>query len=434
MKTDRVSFLGVCIWGLALLFFFYEFFLRIFLGTIAADVISQLRLSAGQFSAIAAGYYIAYGLIQVPVGLIAERVGARLTLSAACLICAFGVFLLSLARGFTLAFVSRLFIGFGSGFAFVSLLLLILQWFPKRHFSVMTGLSIFLGAIGPLLAGAPLAYFYKAMNGNWRGILFWLGLFGCALTAVLFIFIVNRPKEAEQRIIFLSPTREKAYDLIKTLLQNRQSWFVLAYTATTYVVLPLFAAYWGTLFLQARGIELTLSALIISMIWIGYAIGSPLIGKLSDLTKRRKPYLYFPALLGAIASFLILYLPLKSEAYLILLFILVGAGVAGQSLSFSVILEHVPRKLHSTALGVNNAVSMLSAAVIPILVGVIVQIANDQSAKTSYISEHALRQGLLVVPLLFLIAFFVSLFCISETYCRQQNEVHTLHRYSDIIG
>lgn len=430
MKSERVSLLALFIWVLALVFFFYEFFLRILLGTIASDVIFQLDLSAGQFSTIAGAYYVTYGLMQVPVGMLTEKVGARLTLSAACLFCASGVFLFSVSHGYVLALISRLFIGFGSSFAFVSLMLLSLKWFPRKYFSVMTGLALFLGATGPVLAGAPLAKLYEAMDGNWRAILIWLGVFGVALAIALLFFIRNEPKESEKRIIFLSLSKEDNLNsFLKTIFSNKQCWMVFIYTATTYVILPLFAAYWGTLYLQARDIELTNAAFIISMEWVGYAVGSPILGKLSDYTKRRKPYLCIPMVIGVIASSLILFLPTTSETLLASFFFFIGFAVSGQSLSFSAIIEQTPRALHSTALGVNNAVSMLSAAVLPVFVGVVIQ-KHQIGPK---IQQAALMQGLSITPVLFCVAFLVAFFGIKETFCRQQHEVHTLHKFSEFL-
>lgn len=423
--SEKVTVRGVGIWMLALLFFFYEFFLRIFMGTIAADLSHQLHLTAGQFSAIGSGYYITYGLMQVPVGLLTEKLGARMTLSVAALICALGVFLMSGAQGFWIAFISRLLIGFGSSFAFVSLLLLILKWFPKEQFSLMSGLSIFLGAVGPLLAGAPLAWLYHVLDNRWRLILIGAGIFGLALSSCLALLIRNQPVSAEKQIIFLKP-KESLLHLVVLLLQNVQVWFTLFYSAMTYVVLPIFAAYFGTLFLQARGLSMTNAAFIVSMEWVGYAIGSPLIGKLSDRVKRRKPFLIIAAAAGVLSTLAILFAP-HHELLLVILFIVMGIGIAGQSLTFATILESVPRKLHSSALGVNNAASMLSSALLAMLVGWIIQASGGQ------FSAPALLKGLSLVPLFFFLALLVAILGIRETFCRQQHEVHALHKYSDII-
>ena len=168
------------------------------------------------------------------------------------------------------------------------------------------------------------------------------------------------------------------------------------------------------------------AASIISMQWAGYAVSSPLIGKLSDRVKRRKPFLYASALLGAIVSAIILGVPVN-KIVLYPLFILVGAAIAGQTLTFTIILENAPKKLHSSALGVNNAISMLFAALIAMIVGWIIQSSGGS------FSEPALTKGLMVVPVLLFLAFLVALFGIKETYCRQQHEVHALHKYSDIF-
>ncbi|MCP5469618.1 MAG: MFS transporter [Chlamydiales bacterium] len=421
-------FLGLTIWSLALLFYFFEMFLRICLGTIAEDVIHDLHLTAGQFSTIGAAYFITYGCLQLFVGLISERLGPRLTLSISCLLCTIGVFLFSIAIDFWLAFFARLLIGFGSAFAFVSLLFLTLKWFPREHFSLISGIAIFLGAVAPVLAGGPLALLYHSLDDNWRIIMGGLTIFGIALSICLLLFIQSKPNSQGGGIIFLQ-FREKVHTLVIALLKIPQVWVTLLYSAFTYVMLALFSAYWGTIFLQARGISLTLSATVVSAIWIGYAVTSPLFGKLSDRIKRRKPFLMYPALFSALISAALLYLPIYSPWVLGALFFLIGAGVGGQSLTYAVILEHVPRKLHSGALGINNGATTLSPAVIPVLAGAIIQMNSTGKDFT----ETALAKGLCVAPICFFLAFLVSLFFMKETFCRQQYEMHTLHKFSDIL-
>ena len=69
---------------------------------------------------------------------------------------------------------------------------------------------------------------------------------------------------------------------ITNIFQNSQNWHVILFSAFVYVPLPFLAAYWGTSFLQAKNFDHSIAAFIISMLWFGYAIGSPLIGRISD--------------------------------------------------------------------------------------------------------------------------------------------------------
>jgi MFS family permease len=433
-EPSRISLAGIFVWFLGILFFFYEFFLRIVLGTIADEFMRDLQLTIREFSLVTAAYYLIYGLMQLPVGILTEKMGTRIILSSACFICTVGVWIMSAAQGFYSALLSRVLIGFGSSFAFVALLIISLNWFPRKYFGVMCGLSLFLGAIGPLLAGAPLAHLYEWMGGNWQLILYWIGMFGFVLTVFLALFMRNPGAGSQDRIIFIKP-QEPLRQSLTELVKNPQAWYVILCTSTLYCPMALLAAYFGTTYLQEEGFEKTTASLIVSMIWIGFAFGSPIIGKLSDHFKRRIPFLYICSLIGLIASASILYLPIDHFWVLTTLFILLGFASSAQGVAFAVMVEHTPQKLHSAALGLNNSGVMLCGAIFPTIAGVIIQ-------SSQRISGHAIPStgefvaGLSVIPVLYAVSALTSFFLIRETFCRQQHEVHKLqplHKASDLI-
>jgi MFS family permease len=432
--SKKVSFFGLFVWSLAIFFFFYEFFLRIFLGTIANEIRESLDLTIRQFSILAAAYYVTYGLMQIPVGILTEKIGTRIILSCAALICTIGVFFLGLATTFYTALIGRLLIGFGSSFAFVALLILALNWFPKKYFGFLCGISLFLGAVGPMLAGAPLAHVNHLLNGNWRLILYYNGIFGIILAIFLAVFIRDKPKLERAQIIFITPhepLRKKLLELVK----NRQAWFTVLCSGFLYCPMPILAAYFGTSYLQTRGFEHTSAAFIISMIWVGYAIGNPLLGKFSDHFKRRTPFLAFFGFFGALVSGYILYFSPDSYPFLIILFILLGLASSSGGLAFALIVEHTPQKLNSAALGFNNAGGMLFAALFPPIAGMIIESASRPAGVEEVITQANYTSGLSLIPLLFALASALALFCIKETFCRQQYEVYKLrpHKSTDLL-
>jgi len=418
-KKQKVSSIGIFVWILATIFFFYEYFLRVFLGTIADDVMRDLFLSAEQFSIITASYYVAYGIMQTPVGILVDRYGSRLLLTLACIACALGVIWFSFSNGFYAGVFSRLLIGFGSAFAFVSLLSLSLNWFPKDNFGFMVGLAQLLGAIGPIVAGAPLAMVIKMFDGNWRLVMFLTGILGIILTLCLALFIRNKPKGHKNQIFFLSKS-EPLLQKIQKLLNNPQIWFITFYAATVYVSLPLLGAYWGVSYIESRGFSKSVAAFIVSMLWLGLSIGCPTIGKVSDKIKRRKPLLIIASLLGILASSLILFFPTNNDIMLAVFFLLLGLAASGQSLSFATISEHAPTKLKATSLGVNNTTIMLLGAIIPQFASSIIQ--RSAGDNTSFVQQN-FESGLIIMPILFSTSFLLALFTIKETFCRPQQEI-----------
>lgn len=412
----KISLIGIFIWSLAVLFLFYEFFSRIFLGTIAKEVMHDLHISIVQFGAIGAAYYLAYGLMQMPVGILTEKIGARITLSVACCICAIGMFWLEFSYSFYPALFSRVLVGFGSAFALVSLLILALNWFPRQYFGLFCSIALVLGAVGPILAGGPLAYIHDLFGGDWRLILFWVGSFGIILSLCLALFIRNKPEErkAERSLFEGSPSPIKKQ--WSGLFKNRQAWLVAIYSGALYVSLPLLSAYWGTTYLETRGFPKTRAAFIISMVWVGFSLGNLFVGKCSEVIKRRKPFLSYFSLLGMVATIYILYLPIPYEFLWILLFFLVGLATAPLGVAYAVIIEVTPRNLHAAALGFKNTLVMLLAGIIPFVVSYLIHHSFQSSEKIT-LTESQFLVGFTIMPLAYAVAAAIAHFGIKETYC-----------------
>ena len=129
---NKLSLLGFIIWFLAALFFLYEFFLRTFVGSLAPQIIPDLHLNAETFALLGSAYYIAYGAMQVPVGILADKFGVKKIMIFATLLCAVATYLFANSTSFGLAFITRMMMGLGSSFAFVCLLVILERYVSKK--------------------------------------------------------------------------------------------------------------------------------------------------------------------------------------------------------------------------------------------------------------------------------------------------------------
>jgi len=417
-----ISWYGCFIWLLAILFFLYEYCVRMIPATISEHIIKDLNINTEQFALISSAYYIAYSAMQIPVGILLDRFGVRLFLSLASIVCSLGVFGFSISDTFYDCIISRFLTGLGSSFGFIGLLVITLNWFPHNHFGFLGGLAQLLGATGPLLAGAPIIYLMQKTGNDWHSIFWNISFIGIILFFLIAIFVRNKPKANSGEIFFISKELplKKA---LKNLIKITHFWFVLPYAGLIYVSLPLMGAYWGTLYLETRSFDPSTAALIVSMCWVGLAIGSPIIGRLSDHFKRRKPFLVILGVLGAIASFLIIMQPSQNSLVLSFLFFLLGFASSGQSLSFATIVEQVPSELKATAMGANNTAIMLLAAFLPPAITIFI---HPSGADHPHFITSDFTISFLTMPLCYLLASLIALFCIKETFCRQQNTVHYL--------
>lgn len=415
--------LGLFIWLIAVLFFLYECFLRVFPNTLSQDIIKSFNINAEQFALITSSFFISYAIMQTPVGILVQKYGIKKPLTIACGLCTFSVFLFTYSDTISLAILSRFIMGVGSSFAYISLLSLALNWFPRKHFGFFAGISQFLGSIGPLLAGAPLAIAVNKFSGNWNGVFFYVGVFGIFITLLTLFFVKNKPTN-ESPVIYLDVSkslRKQTYNLLK----SSQILWIIIYTAVIYAAIPIIGAFWGTIYLQTKGFDKTTAAFLSACIWIGYSIGCPLIGKISDHMNRRVPLMVFSAFCGFIFSILLLYYPSNNSIFLAICFIGVGLGASGQVLSFAITTEIVPEKLQTTFLGLNNTILMLSGAAISTFISTIIHVKGASDNITYKTADFT--KGLSAIPILFLVAFFISLFSIKETFCKSQFKVHHLN-------
>ena len=316
--SAKITKLGLFIWALASLFFLYEFFLQVFQSTVASQIMQELHIDASSYAIMTAAYFLPYSLMQIPVGILADKFGAHLLLTLSAASCSLGVFGFSLTHHFNTAVIARLFMGLGAASAYVCLLLLAMNWFPKRHFAFMIGMANLIGSTGPFLAGGPLSYLLTLFNNNWRLILLCISGSGAILAICIGLFVRNNPTRNREEIIHLDPYAEPLRIKLKKLITNKQVWNIGLVSCLLYISLPLLGAYWGTGYLQARGLSRTHAASLSSTLWIGYALGAPLIGKFSDSIKRRKTPLLISSLIGLIASIFILTPPIQNPFFFLL--------------------------------------------------------------------------------------------------------------------
>ena len=80
-EENKINLKSLLVWLVCALFFMYEFLLRTVVGTFQIQLTDDLNLTPMSFSLLSStGYLAIYGLMQIPVGLIAARFGLKKSL------------------------------------------------------------------------------------------------------------------------------------------------------------------------------------------------------------------------------------------------------------------------------------------------------------------------------------------------------------------
>ncbi len=168
-----------------------SFFQRFAPAGIAQDLAASFQTSAASLGVLAATYFYVYTLMQVPTGILVDTLGPRRILFLGGIVAGGGSLLFGMAESLNAALIGRTLIGLGVSVVFISMLKIIAVWFEEHRFASVVGLSMLLGNLGSVLAGAPLSWLAQA--AGWRGVFVGVGILSLALAALAWLLVRDRP-------------------------------------------------------------------------------------------------------------------------------------------------------------------------------------------------------------------------------------------------
>lgn len=406
------------IWGLAATFYFSDYLARVAPGVMHRDLQDAFRISEIGFTTLTAFFYIPYIIMQIPVGLTVDRIKVRYLLTMMSLITALGCCMFASAHGLMTASFSRLLIGFSAAFAFTSALRLATSWFPPEKLGFLAGLTQALGMLGASAGQAPLSWMVTAMG--WRGSMILVAFVFILLSFLLFHYVQDAPNmsQAVKRV-------DKGMSLslwasLRKILANRQAWTNALYAGFLYAPTAVIGESMGPAYLSfGRGLSIHWSAFAIGLIFIGWVIGGPLVGLISDKMGRRKPLMIGSAICGLVLTHCFVYAHSLSSLTTCVIFFLFGLTNSGVALAYAVSTEVTPRYVIGTAIAFTNMMSILIGAGLQPLVGYLMDRHSGLRAyHVELLQLPDFQAGFWLLPVFSLIACVLSLL-IKETHCKR---------------
>jgi len=358
--------------------------------------------------------------MQIPVGILLEKLGLKKSLTIASLLCALSVFAFGATHALDSAFLFRVIMGLGSSFGFIGLLVAVYDWMPRQKIGLFIGLSQLIGTLGPMIAAGPLNDIANDSNIDWRFIFFGLGIIGIIISLLILALVKNNKDYTGTFQILKRP--KPLLPTLRQLLSQSQVWFIALYSAAIYFTIEYLSENSGKTFLMLNGYSMKSASYMITIAWIGYAIGCPLLGYISDLTGKRKNMLSLSALISLLSAIIIIYYPANSYV-LTTAFILLGAGAGGQSVGFAIMAEQCSEHSIAIGLGFNNALIGFLGAVNAPLIGWLIDKFSHGSSPT--IAHY--QQAFWVIISFMILALILSSFFIKETFCKSTKETTKLY-------
>ncbi|SLN39613.1 MFS transporter [Oceanibacterium hippocampi] len=126
-------------------------------GVLMPELVRDFALTPGQVGAIGAALFFSAACVQLPVGVLLDRYGARRTMPAVTLFGVAGIVVFSFAGSFTTLLLGRLMMGLGFSAVMMSALVILARWTPRARFATVWSRLLAIGNIGGIMATAPLA-------------------------------------------------------------------------------------------------------------------------------------------------------------------------------------------------------------------------------------------------------------------------------------
>jgi sugar phosphate permease len=174
--------------------FFLSYLFRVVNAVIAPDLVRELALDASDLGLLTSSYFLTFAAAQVPLGILLDRYGPRVTDSALLLVAALGALVFSMAETLPVLVIGRALIGFGVSATLMGAFKAYVIWFSKERLPFINGCQMAAGGLGALAATAPVETALRFTD--WRGV--FLVLAAVTVVSALAIFRIVPEREGSR--------------------------------------------------------------------------------------------------------------------------------------------------------------------------------------------------------------------------------------------
>ncbi len=370
MLRDRKWHIFAVLTGMYVVAYFY----RVSAAVIAGDLQADLGLSPEELGNVSSALFYAFAFTQLPLGPLLDRIGPRRTIFFLSLVTVAGALLFAFAGGYLGAWVGRALIGVGTACVLMGSLKVYTAWFEPRQFATLSGLQVALGNIGNLLATAPLAWL--AATVGWR--LTFVAVAGVTLLFALAVLIVVR--DAPPRLI---GSRRTPVGAGWSHLAGTPSFWLLGFLAFFwYGSYMAVQGLWGGPYLvEVLGCGKSTAASLLLLTAVGFIVGCPLAGRLSDRVWASRKKVLVAGQLGVLLILSLFLGPLERlpVALLPLVFFLFGIFVSSGPVLYAQVKELFPGDGVATAMTSVNFFVVIGAALTQQVMGYVMSGTPSQT-------------------------------------------------------
>ncbi|WP_395103419.1 nitrate/nitrite transporter [Actinomadura sp. SCN-SB] len=365
LKTPRLAWV---LWAVGVLAYIVAILHRTSFGVAGLAAADRFGASAGILASFTVLQLLVYAALQVPVGLLLDRLGPRRMVAGGALLMAAGQAILAVSTDLGTAIAARVLVGAGDAMTFISVLGVVTRWFAPKRIPVVTQLTGLLGQLGQVLSAVPLAALLHGPG--------WTAAFGSAaslgvLAAVLALAVLrDGPPRAATRPD--APTLRHVAGELAASWRHPGTRLGLWTHFTTQVSTNTFALMWGYPYLvSGHGLSQATAGALLTVFVVAAMAAGPVVGALVARYPLRRSWL----VLGIVALIAgawtaTLAVPPPAPTWLLTVLVLcVALGGPGSMIGFDYARTFNPLHRQGAATGIVNGGGFIAALLAILLIG-----------------------------------------------------------------
>jgi MFS family permease len=363
------------------------------LGVATLTATERFDTNAQQLATLAVFQLVVYAAMQVPVGILLDRYGAKLLLSIGAAIMAIGQLTVAFAPSLEYAVIGRMLVGMGDSFTFISMIRMVNGWYSGAKASKMQQYVSTIGQTGQFFSAVPFWLMLESLG--WQPAFSIMAAASLLALLLLIAVTANEPESAKHENPSVISLR-KAFDQLVENVRNpgiRMAFWTHFSTQPTTTSVALL---WAVPYLvTAEGMSHEFAALTLTLMVVFGFVTGPIIAEICARAPQLRARLVYSVVALTVGAWLVLLLvPGKASSGLLLVcFLLISIGGPASMVAFDFSKDYAPKERLGSANGFANVGGFLATFVMMYLTGLVIDLLHDPSSGLDRYNVDSFRWG-----------------------------------------
>jgi nitrate/nitrite transporter NarK len=394
-STRRAS----VVWGTALLGYVLAVLNRSSFGVAELQAGARFGASASVLASFVGIQLLVYATLQLPVGIVLDRLGPRRLIATGAVLMALGQLTLALVSTTAGALGARALVGAGDAMTFVSVVRLVPAWFPPRRVPLLTQLTGIIGQLGQVIAAIPLVLMLQAWG--WGASFGVVAVLGAVAGVAVLALVRDVPQGDRPGPVLAGARRVPSSSGLRATLREPGTWlgywthFISQFSGTLIILL------WGFPFLvQGQGLTTAQASALFTVNVLAAIVAGPVIGQLTGRHPAWRLRLVAGVAAASVAAWALVLVPSGPRPLWVLTVFMVVVAVGGPTslVSFDFARSYNPPERLGTATGLVNAGGFVAALATMLGVGLVLDAVGPGAGGAYSLDSYRIALSVVAIP------------------------------------